>query len=393
MSTEVNTVSTAQAKQILSDKRIDREEAKSLGLSEEQANILTEGLQGNYVNKKGLLEKWMQDGTIVDLPKEKRSSFVGRLLRKMELNKTADFLEDKDKVCTDGNDDGKLTFKDGAKSFLKGLVGGIPKAMINHPIATAVTVAAGSAAMIITGGAAAPVLWGLGAALATGTTINGVVKYAKADNDAAAKQALEMTGTGVSGIVLAEATKSSIWKAAQKAGVDTSGNFFQTIKSSLKTSKLNANDNMLYWGKGVVDRHSTVFRNAEDVPTDVKLEEYVALKKLPEGTTVRNDMFSTADPEFVKTGKNTIIAVREDGRNNFLNSDMLLKLQKNTEAVTSMIKNGTGTRVNGKLLIDNLRYGELPYPTKVTVNGTTYIASKEFSNYDMAWYYLYKPEQ
>ena len=104
----------------------------------------------------------------------------------------ADWLDDDDKICTDGKDDGKLSFKEGATSFLAGLVGGIPKAIINHPLATAATVAVAGAAMAFTGGAAAPILLGLGGLFTAGSMGASIYGAVTADTDAEAKMALDV---------------------------------------------------------------------------------------------------------------------------------------------------------------------------------------------------------
>lgn len=167
-------------------------------------------------------------------------------------DQVVDFFNDEDKTCTDGNNDGKLSFKEGFTSFMKGLFGGIPKAIIKHPIATIATAAAGAGLMMITGGAAAPILWGVGAALAAQTTASGIIGYIKADNDANAKAALEQAGTGTAGLIAAGATKSSALKTAQNAGVDTSGNFGKILLDSVERSGKNAKNNLSALGNAIL---------------------------------------------------------------------------------------------------------------------------------------------
>ena len=265
MAAEIKSVTMAQAKEIMKDKTIDRDEAQKLGLSTQEAESLTKGLQGNKISEKTALEKLMQEGHISDLKQTDNDTFFGGLLRKIGLTGTADFLEDKDKKCTDGKDDGKLSLKEGATSFAKGLVGGIPKAVINHPIATALTVGVGAAAMVVTGGAAAPFLWGAGAILAAGTTAKGVYDAANAKTDAEAKAALENVGTGTSGIILAGATKGSTWKAAENAGVKTDGGFINTMKNAAEISTRNAKANYTYVKTGVITQGANATRNGVEV--------------------------------------------------------------------------------------------------------------------------------
>ena len=182
----------------------------------------------------------------------------------------ADWLEDKDKVCTDGQDDGNIGFKEGAKSFAKGLVGGIPKAIINHPLVSGAVIAMGAAAMAITGGAVAPILWWLGAgAVGASATIN-IVKAATADTDGEKKAALEGTGTATASAALLGATYGTTMKSAAQAGVKTDGNFVQTMKSSAEISARNAKANYMTWKTGVIQPNSNIGRVQEQALTEAK---------------------------------------------------------------------------------------------------------------------------
>ena len=134
-------------------------------------------------------------------------------------NAITDWLQDKDKVCTDGKDDGKIGFWEGAKSFAKGLIGGIPKAVINHPLATAATVVAGAAAVALTGGAILPVLGAVGVATGVGIVGYGGYKALTAETDGEAKQALETMGLGVTTTALSVASAEKTLEKAAEAGV------------------------------------------------------------------------------------------------------------------------------------------------------------------------------
>ena len=129
------------------------------------------------------------------------------------------WLQNKDKVCTDGNDDGKIGFWEGAKSFAKGLIGGIPKAIINHPVTTAVTVGAGAAAVALTGGAILPVLGAVGVAAGVGMAGYGGYKAVTAETDGEAKQALETMGMGITTTALSVAAADKALEKAAEAGV------------------------------------------------------------------------------------------------------------------------------------------------------------------------------
>ena len=134
-------------------------------------------------------------------------------------NAFTDWLQDKDKVCTDGKDDGKIGFWEGTKSLAKGLIGGIPKAVINHPVATAVTVGLGAAATVLTGGAILPILGAAGVVSGVGMAGYGTYKAATAKTDGEAKQALETLGMGVTTTVLSSASAGKALESAQSAGV------------------------------------------------------------------------------------------------------------------------------------------------------------------------------
>ena len=93
----------------------------------------------------------------------------------LDLNGFQRWIYDVDKVCTDGQDDGKLSFGEKLKSFGKGLCG-LVKAAIKKPIATAATVAAG----VVIGALTGPVVVA-GIGLACGLGMLGVGAY-KASN-------------------------------------------------------------------------------------------------------------------------------------------------------------------------------------------------------------------
>lgn len=187
-------------------------------------------------------------------------SLTSTVARRVGWESLADWLEDKDKVCTDGIDDGDIGFIEGAKSFTKGLVGGIPKAMINHPLITAGAIVGGAALTILTGGAAAPILWGLGVGLTAVSATANIVKAATAKTDGEKKAALEGTGTSTASAALLGATYGTTMNAARQAGVNTDGNFAQTIKSSAEVSTKNIKGNVAYLKTKVVTGDATLAR-------------------------------------------------------------------------------------------------------------------------------------
>ena len=134
-------------------------------------------------------------------------------------NAVTDWLQDKDKVCTDGKDDGKLSLGQYALSLAKGLIGGIPKAIINHPVATIATIGLCAAATTATCGAILPVLGAIGVTAGVGMVGYGGYKAATAETDGEAKQALETLGMGITTTALAVAGSDKALDQAAKAGV------------------------------------------------------------------------------------------------------------------------------------------------------------------------------
>lgn len=247
---------------------------------------------------------------------------AGNFIReKIGWDGLADWLDDKDKVCTDGKDDGKLSFGETMESFGKGLAG-LVKGAVNHPIATAVTVGVGAAAVALTGGAILPVMVAAGATMGAGMIGVGAYKATKADNDADAKRAWETIGTGTftAGASLVGA-KTSL-NQANKAGVisakgakDMSASKalvqnFKSIPESLKQSCLNSKGNIHTWlsaitGENVIYQNSNKIHNLKmkecttydqrhpeagydiyeytEVPAGTKIETYGTVKTVKEG--------------------------------------------------------------------------------------------------------------
>ena len=133
-------------------------------------------------------------------------------------NEFKSWINGTDKVCEDGQDDGKLSWKETAEAFGKGFCG-IIKTAINHPIATGLAVAGGVALTVATGGAAAPVLCAIGATIGAGTMAYGGYKAATAETDAEAKQAWETIGNGTFGVAASVFSAKSALDGASKAGV------------------------------------------------------------------------------------------------------------------------------------------------------------------------------
>lgn len=208
---------------------------------------------------------------------EENESWFGNQLRKVGMDDTANWLEDKDKICTDGKDDGSLTFADGFKSYAKGFFGGIPKAIINNPLTSLAVVAGAVGLTIATGGAALVPLTVAGGALSAAGLGYGAYKAVTAENDGEAKQALETAGASTMGLVLTGAAVKPALRAGQAAGVRSIQNvddltYAQAVKTAikstpdaLKTSGQNIKGNALTWmsqikGDKVIYAHSNATR-------------------------------------------------------------------------------------------------------------------------------------
>ena len=220
-------------------------------------------------------------------------------------NSFSAWLSDADKVCTeefvdknnDGindNDDGKLSFKEAATSFGKGLAG-IVKSAINHPIATTLTVAAGVGLTVLTGGAALPVMVAVGATVGAGTIAYGGYKAATAKTDGEAKQAFETMGNGTFALATSVLGAKGALNAASNAGVTAAQGAddmtmiqatvqaFKAAPEAVKMSGINAQANIATWTTGVVHANSNALRNGQ-VKYMSKANEAQAYRFNPNGT-------------------------------------------------------------------------------------------------------------
>lgn len=212
-------------------------------------------------------------------------------------NVITDWLTDKDKVCTDGNDDGKISFKEKAASFGKGLAG-IVKTVVKHPIATGLTIGAGVAITILTGGAALPIMVGIGIVAGSATIGIGAYKASKAETDGDAKTAYEQIGNGVFTLAASVASAKPALQQAQAAGVEgieVSNNpvknvaqVFKSIPNAAKTSVQNIHGNIATWTTGVVHDNSNQMRALKaqygEVKYMSKANEVQAYRFNPNGT-------------------------------------------------------------------------------------------------------------
>jgi len=173
-----------------------------------------------------------------------------------------------DTGCTDGKDDGHISFKEGAKAFGKGLLG-IVKAAIDHPLITAGVIAGGIALTVATGGAALPWLVAAGAVIGAGQVGYGTYKVATAKNDSEAKQGYGLMGNGVTSLALSGLAAKPALNAAANGGVASAegaselntvqalGKCFspQVLGESALQSGKNIGGNAMTWASGVKDVH------------------------------------------------------------------------------------------------------------------------------------------
>lgn len=211
----------------------------------------------------------------------------------MEPGWFSNWLNDKDKVCTDGKDDGSISFGEAAESFGKGLMG-IVKGAINHPIATAATIGFGVAATVVTGGAALPVMIALGAGTGAVMIGKGAYDAATAETDAEAKAAWEGIGNGTFALAASALGAKSSLKAASKAGVtgaegaenmniaQATAKNFKVLPEALKVSGQNTKGNVLTWTTGNIHAHSNKLQGAE--PYMSKANDVQAYRFNPNGT-------------------------------------------------------------------------------------------------------------
>ncbi len=204
------------------------------------------------------------------------------------------WLEDKDKICTDGKDDGKISFKEGAASFGKGLIG-IVKSAIKHPIATGLTIAAGAVLTVATGGAALPVLVAAGVTLGTAQIGVGVYKAATSETDGEAKQALETIGNGTFAVAVSMLSAKGALNAASKAGVSSAStakdaniiqstvDCFKVTPGAILQSAKNIKGNFLTYATGTIHANSNALRKGQ-VEYMSKANEAQAYRFNPNGT-------------------------------------------------------------------------------------------------------------
>lgn len=211
----------------------------------------------------------------------------------VETSWFSDWLNDKDKVCTDGKDDGSISFAEGAESIGKGLIG-IVKTVVNHPVASAITLGAGIGLTFLTGGAALVPMIALGATTGAGILGYGTYKAVTAETDGEKKQAFEMIGNGAFALATSVAGAKGALNIASKAGVTSAQGAkdmniiqaivqaFKSTPEALKISALNTKGNILTWTTGTIHAHSNALYGADSYMS--KANDVQAYRFNPNGT-------------------------------------------------------------------------------------------------------------
>lgn len=124
-----------------------------------------------------------------------------------------------DGSCTDGADDGKISFGEKFENAVKGFFSPITS-MFESPenfIKGGLMIAGGAILCAATGGAAAPLLVAAGVGMGSFQAVKGAVNAANAKTDAEAKEAWQSIGTGTSTIAMSVAGTKSALKASKTA--------------------------------------------------------------------------------------------------------------------------------------------------------------------------------
>ena len=186
-------------------------------------------------------DKKVQSSEAQPLPlveSKKEESWLGGKLRSFGFNETADWWEDKDKVSTDGKDDGEISTTEKVKSFAKGFFGGIVKSIAEHPIETAATIGVVAAVEVISGGFATPFIAAGFGAIGLYNIGKGIYDANQAKTDGETKQAYEQMGEGAFMVAGAATAAKSVKSFSGKAKIaDVAAEAPKTSKTKSMTSR------------------------------------------------------------------------------------------------------------------------------------------------------------
>ena len=274
-------------------------------------------------------------------------------------NDFTDWLQNKDKVCTDGKDDGKIGLWEGVKSFGKGLIGGIPKAIINHPLTSIAMIGLGAAATKVFGKSILVPMTALGLGTGVWMSGSGIYKAATAKTDGEAKEALETCGMGVTTTALATASAGKVLDAAAKEGVQSAqvhklpglnkdANIFQKTWHGIK--QLVVNTKQLF--KATPEALKVSGHNAKNTYTMLRFNEKTTL----DGTKQMYDKKGNLNEELLKDG--TVKTYKEGQLSEEVLKDGTKAIYKNGKISEKLLPDGTKQKYsNGKLSKETLPDG------------------------------------
>lgn len=216
-----------------------------------------------------------------------------------------------DGSCVDGNDDGKIGFWEGAKSFGKGIVKNFTN-MFSSPKNFLKTLAVGAgcvALTVATGGAATPFLIAGGAALGAAQAGKGIYNATQAKTDAEKRAALEDIGGGTANIAMsvvaakgytAQTGNSLIGKGSlstyKNAAVDSAtalktnfGKATGAIKTAGTNFKNNAQANIADFKQGVSERAAVIeYQNSHPIKVNNSENGFVMMDEAFDASQVTN---------------------------------------------------------------------------------------------------------
>ena len=186
-------------------------ESRNEKLAAEASKLLQAELSGNG-----------SETAIGDSFESKNENGIGKYI--------SDWWTDKDKVSTDGKDDGQISDGEKFESFTKGFAGGVVKNVVKNPVESAVIIGGTAAAAYGTTAAlsavgvvaAGPIVAGALVIAGVGFGINAIYQGLKGANDAKsdgdAKAGYEEAGTGASMVALSALGARKIKKGTTKSG-------------------------------------------------------------------------------------------------------------------------------------------------------------------------------
>ncbi|MCD7779693.1 MAG: hypothetical protein LUH05_03355, partial [Candidatus Gastranaerophilales bacterium] len=200
----------------------------------------------------------------------------------------------------DGNDDGKIPFKEKIVNFGKGIVTPI-KTMFSSPkniAITAASVAAGAALVALTGGAAAPVMVAAGI-IGGGVQVGkGISKQINAKTDEEARQAWQQMGSGTFTVGVSAAGAKASVKAANGAETGNMSTISAIVKcfkdapKNIMNSVTNAGQKLSGFVNSAASSSSSAVSGGKGrVYTDADIIDVDFVEVVDDGAAVQNKSF------------------------------------------------------------------------------------------------------